>query len=395
MMITYRLMERFEEECKKNPARARLVTKANVTQLLTDQATGAVVGVQYTKKGKPYTEHGAGVILATGGFGADFSNDSLLRKVEAAWRALPMWRDIPNIPPLTSFPTTNGAHTTGDGIKVMNATYTHTPLSLAMQSIEVFCFLGGFQRRGEQVGTCSHPHTHARAHTHTHTVKTKQNKTNKNCFCACRWPWLLVPAPQTFHTCRCTQLALLIQRIQNPRLASNAKHRAKGLHPHQQQANRQLHTRTHAHAHTHTRTHIHTLSLALCRSSGWQQRRCVEAAGCSLTQRATGSATNSGSATTSQAKCSSAMHCIARMLAIQQRAAKGSLVWRLFLFLFFVFFTCSWDSSLLLMLLSCFLCPVRLCLRPLPLQTPFHCFDRSKAPFRLVLNSKQAKEFEW
>ncbi|EGD76167.1 cytochrome b2 [Salpingoeca rosetta] len=128
MMITYRLMERFEDACKHQPDRARLVTKARAERLLTDDA-GRVIGVEYEKKGKTYTEHGA-VILATGGFGADFTNNSLLRQVEEQWRALPMWRDIPNLPALTSFPTTNGSHTTGDGIKMamaVGATTTDLP----------------------------------------------------------------------------------------------------------------------------------------------------------------------------------------------------------------------------------------------------------------------------
>jgi hypothetical protein len=36
MMITYRLMERFDEICKAEPSRAKLIIKAKVNKLLTD-----------------------------------------------------------------------------------------------------------------------------------------------------------------------------------------------------------------------------------------------------------------------------------------------------------------------------------------------------------------------
>ena len=67
--------------------------------------------------GEEHQEEGP-VILACGGFGADFSDDSLLQQVEAVWRTLPPWQNIKNLPPLRSLPTTNGEHCTGDGIKV-------------------------------------------------------------------------------------------------------------------------------------------------------------------------------------------------------------------------------------------------------------------------------------
>ena len=52
---------------------ARIINKAKVKQLLTK--AGAVCGVTYERKGKDFTEEGP-VILATGGFGADFTDDS-------------------------------------------------------------------------------------------------------------------------------------------------------------------------------------------------------------------------------------------------------------------------------------------------------------------------------
>ena len=101
MTITYALMERYEEICKNEPHRARAITKARATRLLVDEH-GNVTGVEYQKDGSTHQEHGA-VIIATGGYGADYSDDSLLKKFR---------------PELLALPTTNGEHCTGDGIKM-------------------------------------------------------------------------------------------------------------------------------------------------------------------------------------------------------------------------------------------------------------------------------------
>jgi succinate dehydrogenase/fumarate reductase flavoprotein subunit len=65
----------------------------------------AVVGCEYAKGGKQFKEFGP-VIFASGGFGADFGQDSLLAKYR---------------PDLLHLPTTNGEHCTGDGIKLGEA----------------------------------------------------------------------------------------------------------------------------------------------------------------------------------------------------------------------------------------------------------------------------------
>jgi glycerol-3-phosphate dehydrogenase len=53
-----------------------LIPKAKVTKLL--EKAGEVVGVEYTTRdGKTHEEFG-NVIIASGGYGADFSKDSLL-----------------------------------------------------------------------------------------------------------------------------------------------------------------------------------------------------------------------------------------------------------------------------------------------------------------------------
>merc|ERR1712217_12451 len=67
---------------------------------------GNVCGCECTSSdGKTFEEHGP-VIIATGGFGADFTSDSLLNK---------------HRPDLAHLPTTNGDHCTGDGLKMTMA----------------------------------------------------------------------------------------------------------------------------------------------------------------------------------------------------------------------------------------------------------------------------------
>lgn len=99
--ITYALMEKFEDLCKNNPKIAKLSLRSRVIRLLTDD-NGSCIGVEYEKKGKTYKAHGP-VVLSTGGYGADFGKDSVLMQYR---------------PDLASYPTTNGEHCTGDGIKL-------------------------------------------------------------------------------------------------------------------------------------------------------------------------------------------------------------------------------------------------------------------------------------
>jgi flavocytochrome c len=102
MTITYALLERLEEiEKNSNGHLAKIITKAKVNKLISDEK-GNVVGVEYEKDGKTFTENGI-VIIATGGFGADFTPTSLLQKYR---------------PDLGHLPTTNGNHCTGDGLKM-------------------------------------------------------------------------------------------------------------------------------------------------------------------------------------------------------------------------------------------------------------------------------------
>jgi len=102
MTITYALIQMVEKVAEKTD-RARIITKARAHTLLTNGP--AVIGLTYEKGGKDIKEYGP-VILASGGFGADFTQQSLL----AQYR-----------PDLMHLPTTNGEHCTGDGIKMGEA----------------------------------------------------------------------------------------------------------------------------------------------------------------------------------------------------------------------------------------------------------------------------------
>ncbi|KAF2627958.1 Flavocytochrome c [Macroventuria anomochaeta] len=101
MAITYALMQRFEELAEAEPERVQLVKKAKVTKVNTEG--NRATGVTYTFGGEETTIEGP-VILATGGYAADFTEDSLLKK----------WR-----PDTFDLSTTNGAHATGDGHKML------------------------------------------------------------------------------------------------------------------------------------------------------------------------------------------------------------------------------------------------------------------------------------
>ncbi len=104
MVITYAQMERLEDLAQSMPHWVQIRKKARVIKLLRDEI-GTVVGVEYVHNGSTHTASGP-VVLATGGYAADFSTDSLLRKFR---------------PELWELPTTNGEHSTGDGQKIAMA----------------------------------------------------------------------------------------------------------------------------------------------------------------------------------------------------------------------------------------------------------------------------------
>ncbi|KAL8277238.1 hypothetical protein RQP46_010307 [Phenoliferia psychrophenolica] len=101
MTITYAQMEALEDLAEAEPDRVQVLKKAEVTSLIKDG--DKVTGVNYTYDGEKLQAFGP-VILATGGYAADFSKDGLLNKYR---------------PDLMHLPTTNGDHCTGDGQKMV------------------------------------------------------------------------------------------------------------------------------------------------------------------------------------------------------------------------------------------------------------------------------------
>lgn len=102
MTITYAQMEKIEDLAETQPERVQIIRKARVSKLIYEN--GAVQGVEYIFQGQTHREHGP-VVLATGGYAADFDDvNSLLKK---------------HRPDLMHLPTTNGDHCTGDGQKMV------------------------------------------------------------------------------------------------------------------------------------------------------------------------------------------------------------------------------------------------------------------------------------
>lgn len=101
MAITYALMQRLEELAENEPERVTIIKKARVTGLNKDG--NKVTGVTYEFNGEANTVSGP-VILATGGYAADFGETSLLKK---------------HRPDTFGLATTNGTHATGDGQKMV------------------------------------------------------------------------------------------------------------------------------------------------------------------------------------------------------------------------------------------------------------------------------------
>lgn len=100
MEITYALMEKLEDIAEADPSRMEILKKADVKELIIEN--GVVVGCKYLYKDEMLTARGP-VVLATGGYAADFEKDGLLAKHR------------PDTLPLS---TTNGDHCTGDGLKM-------------------------------------------------------------------------------------------------------------------------------------------------------------------------------------------------------------------------------------------------------------------------------------
>lgn len=94
-------MQRLEELAENEPGRVEIIKKARVTSL--NKEDNKITGVKYEVNGETLSLDGA-VILATGGYAADFSETSLLKK---------------HRPDTYGLATTNGTHATGDGQKMV------------------------------------------------------------------------------------------------------------------------------------------------------------------------------------------------------------------------------------------------------------------------------------
>ncbi|KAG7194799.1 uncharacterized protein KQ657_004480 [Scheffersomyces spartinae] len=107
MAITYRLLETLEALSAEEPDRVQILKNCQVIDLIRENGDGKVKGVKYkdTKTKEKFEIGNAGaVILCTGGYAADFTPNSLLKKFRSD---------------LLGLPTTNGVHATGDGIKIV------------------------------------------------------------------------------------------------------------------------------------------------------------------------------------------------------------------------------------------------------------------------------------
>lgn len=103
MAITYALMQRLEELAETEPHRVQIIKKARVTGI--NKEGNTVTGVSYEHDGKDLSIDGP-VVLATGGYAADFGEGSLLKQ---------------HRPDTFGLATTNGSHATGDGQKMVMA----------------------------------------------------------------------------------------------------------------------------------------------------------------------------------------------------------------------------------------------------------------------------------
>lgn len=106
MAITYKLLETLENLADEFPERVAIMKNTQVIDLLIDDNdSSSVLGVKYKDlKTKQKGVLQGPVILATGGYAADFTKNSLLRKYR---------------PDIIDLPSTNGTHATGDGQKIV------------------------------------------------------------------------------------------------------------------------------------------------------------------------------------------------------------------------------------------------------------------------------------
>ncbi|EAZ62928.2 Osmotic growth protein [Scheffersomyces stipitis CBS 6054] len=103
MAITYRLLETLEDLALAEPHRVLILKNCQVIDLV--KQDHKVTGVKYKNLlDKTKHELTGPVIMSTGGYAADFTKNSLLKKYR---------------PDIIDLPSTNGNHATGDGQKII------------------------------------------------------------------------------------------------------------------------------------------------------------------------------------------------------------------------------------------------------------------------------------
>ena len=117
-------MRRIEQLSEREPERVQWVKRANVTRI--NRAGNKITGVTYELDGNKAESVADGpVVLATGGYAADFGEDSLLKQ----------WS-----PKNFGLSTNNAAHATGDGHKMlMNIGARGVDLDMVSSSQVILC----------------------------------------------------------------------------------------------------------------------------------------------------------------------------------------------------------------------------------------------------------------
>lgn len=152
MAITYKLLESLENLSESEPHRIKILKNCQVIDLI-KEGDFTILGVKYKSlKTKEKQDILGPVIMATGGYAADFTKNSLLRKYR---------------PDIIDLPSTNGNHATGDGQKIimknkgigidMDKVQVHPTGLIDLKDTDVingktsprFLFLGAEALRGE------------------------------------------------------------------------------------------------------------------------------------------------------------------------------------------------------------------------------------------------------
>ncbi|OBA18935.1 Flavocytochrome c [Metschnikowia bicuspidata var. bicuspidata NRRL YB-4993] len=121
MAITYKLLETLENLADFEPSRVMILKNTQVIDLILDDKNASIVrGVKYKDMKTKKKGHLIGpVIMATGGYAADFTKNSLLRKYR---------------PDIIDLPSTNGSHATGDGQKII---MKNSGVGIDMEKVQV------------------------------------------------------------------------------------------------------------------------------------------------------------------------------------------------------------------------------------------------------------------